>query len=132
MFKSHPADRIGSKEGRPVKTYRFTHPELTRAWHTQAENDEHARKRFEDAWALRTQFGLLERVDGSFFDGEVFVAPYAMPDDLCPRSLEGHMIFEDSRPERREFNSKEGTPVMCILCEGTGWSGGKVSSNKHP
>lgn len=111
----------------PIPTYAYHHPELSRRWHTQAKNLALATKRFEDSWALRVFEGLLEDVDGSFFDGEVKVCSAYRQDDLCPKDLGGHMIMEDKRPERREFSSQPGmTPVSCMLCQGTGWGNGMV------
>jgi hypothetical protein len=110
-----------------MPTYAYRHPELERAWHTQAKDLEVARKNFEDAWALRVAEGLLEAVDGSFFDGKVRLWPVYKPDDLCPNDLGGHMMVEDTRPERRQFTTRVGTPVTCMLCKGTGWTKGGVS-----
>lgn len=112
-----------------MHTYRYRHPELKRPWHCQAEDLERAHKRFEDAWALRIPEGLLESVDGSFFDGETKECYQPAEDDLCPKSLEGHMIFNDPRPERTEFGRPRGaSPVLCVLCQGTGWSAGVTST----
>ena len=111
-----------------MRTWRYHHPELDLPWHTRARDREDASKRFEDCWALRVGEGLLEDVDGSFYDGRVGPSE-DRPGDLCPKDLSGHMVYEDPRPSRREWHQgTEATPVACLLCSATGWKSGGASS----
>lgn len=82
---------------------------------------------------MRIPQGLLEDVDGSFFDGAV-VAAEGQEDDLCAYDLNGHFWQADDRPERREFapanllaslasmsRTTERHPVVCVMCQATAW-----------
>ncbi len=103
-----------------MKPWAFTHPELKTPWHTKATTLEAAKKRFEDCWALRIPQGLLEDVNGSFFDGDV-VEVVAAEDDLCPYDMAGHFWQPDERPERVEFVSTVRKPVICVMCQDVAW-----------
>jgi len=104
----------------------YKHPELERLWHVHSDTEENATKRFEDCWALRVHQGLLEDVDGSFFDGDVIEgeedSEEDSEEDLCPYDLNGHFWQPDNRPSRVQFTSYKGLkPVACIMCQYTGW-----------
>lgn len=117
-----------------MRSWSFTHPELPKPWYTRARNQEKATQRFEDCWALRIPHGLLEAVDGSFFDGTVALAQ-DQDDDLCPGDLGGHFWQPDKRPERREnalSNLMAGLsspglgieklhPAICLMCDALTW-----------
>lgn len=110
----------------PLGSYTYQHPELDSPWAAQAANDDEARLRFEDCWALRVQAGLLEAVDGNFFDGTITLAAMPLEENLCPNDLSGHFWSDDDRPIRVEVPStqtkaKTHRPVACILCEATSW-----------
>lgn len=113
-----------------MKSWAFIHPELAKPWYTRARDHADAKKRFEDCWALRIPQGLLEDVDGSFFDGTVVGAENQV-DDLCAYDLNGHFWQPDDRPERRAFSlpkvmaglagGVEQHPVVCLMCQATAW-----------
>ena len=101
----------------------YVHPELDKPWRHTSHTQEDAAKAFEDIWAMRVHEGLLEHVDGSFFDGEVRVGEVGQEDNLCPCDLSGHMWVDDTRTERREFVSRpDHKPTVCVLCKTVGWS----------
>lgn len=110
----------------PLQSYVYKHPELPRSWHALAEDEEEARTRFEDCWALRVHAGTLEEVNGSFFDGVVTVSAMPVEEDLCPNDLTGHFWSLDDRPARTEVPTNQAKlkthePVLCILCQATSW-----------
>lgn len=107
-------------------SYVYQHPELTRPWSALALSKAEATQRFEDCWALRVAAGLLETVDGNFYDGIVSAAAMPLEEDLCPNDLAGHFWSEDERAERVEMAATRAKltthlPIACILCKATSW-----------
>jgi len=101
-----------------MNSWSFKHPELSQQWHTTADTKEAAAQRFEDCWALRIPQGLLEHVDGSFFDGETIVGD-GEADNLCAYDLSGHFWQPDLRICRLEFLKPGLKPIICIMCQET-------------
>ncbi len=109
-----------------MDTYLYNHPELEPPlWVVKASTVQRAHQAFEDCWQLRVAQGLLEHVDGNFWDGELTESPIPLEGNLCSHSLGGHWWEEDERPERLEHVNdvlqRMAKPMVCILCTGTEW-----------
>ena len=107
----------------------YVHPELNEPWRYSSATKGDAEKAFEDIWHLRVPEGLLEHVDGGFFDGETRPGETGQKNNLCAKDMTGHMWTDDDRPARTEFNSSPLSarvgkkPIVCILCGHAGWTG---------
>jgi hypothetical protein len=108
-----------------MTTFFYRHPELTTPWIVATSNFDAAKQRFEDCWHLRVANGLLDHVNGSFFDGRIGQEESDIEDNLCPDDLQDHFWVDDERDARREFVSdtlqRHSKPVLCILCQTAAW-----------